>query len=99
MTSILIEETLDELDSEELAVRSWRRDQFGRLGFDSVIARLLAESPADLGLARRLRRSGCPVALAFRILAYPRYPSPMPGRSPSERTRVKREPQRGAYDR
>jgi hypothetical protein len=69
MTSILIDEPLDELDSEELAVRSWRRDQFGRLGFDSVISRLLAESPADLGLARQLRRRGCPVALAFRILA------------------------------
>ena len=69
MTSILIDEQLDALDSEELAVQSWRREQFGRLGFDSVIARLLAESPADLGLARRLSRAGCPVALAFRILA------------------------------
>jgi hypothetical protein len=69
MTSIMIDEPLDAIDSEELAVQRWRRDQFGRLGFDSVIARLLAESPADLGLARRLNRGGCPVALAFRILA------------------------------
>ena len=69
MTSILIEEPLDAIDSEELAVQMWRREQFGRLGFDSVLSRLLAESPADLGLARRLDRAGCPVSLAFRILA------------------------------
>jgi hypothetical protein len=69
MTSILIDETLAAIESEEQAVQMWRRDQFARLGFDSVIARLLAESPADLGLARRLERAGCPVALAFRILA------------------------------
>jgi hypothetical protein len=69
MTSILIGEQLDAIDPEDHAVQQWRRDQFGRLGFDSVISRLLAESPADLGLARRLRRAGCPVATAFRILA------------------------------
>ena len=69
MTSILIEEQLDGLESEDTAVQAWRRDQFGRLGFDSVISRLLAESPADLGLARRLNGAGCPVSLAFRILA------------------------------
>jgi hypothetical protein len=69
MTSILIDESLDRSDSEEYAVQLWRREQFGRLGFDSVISRLLAESSADLGLARQLSRAGCPVALAFRILA------------------------------
>ncbi len=69
MTSILIEEQLDAVDPEEQLVQSWRREQFGRLGFDAVISRLLAESPADLGLARRLRRAGCPVPTAFRILA------------------------------
>jgi hypothetical protein len=69
MTGILIEEQLDAIDSDEFAVQLWRREQFGRLGFDSVISRLLAESPADLGLARRLNRTGCPLALAFRILA------------------------------
>jgi hypothetical protein len=68
MTSILIEEAPN-LDAEEHMVQTWRRDQFGRLGFDPVISRLLADSPADLGLARRLRNSGCPVATAFRILA------------------------------
>jgi hypothetical protein len=69
MTSILIDEPLDAIDSERHAVQMWRRDQFSRLGFDSVISRVLAESPADLGLARRLSRAGCPVPLAFRILA------------------------------
>ncbi len=69
MTSILIDETLDADSSELEAVQRWRSEQFGRLGFDSVVARVLAESPADLGLARRLIRDGCPVALAFRILA------------------------------
>jgi hypothetical protein len=69
MTSILIGEAPETADSEEHMVQSWRRDQFGRLGFDPVISRLLAESPADLGLARQLRGAGCSVALAFRILA------------------------------
>ena len=69
MTGILIEEQLDAIDSDEFAVQLWRREQFGRLGFDSVISRLLAESSADLGMARRLNQAGCPVALAFRILA------------------------------
>jgi hypothetical protein len=69
MTSIVIEEPLDGIDSEDVMVQLWRREQFGRLGFDTVISRLLAESPADLGLARRLNGAGCPVSLAFRILA------------------------------
>ena len=68
-TSILTGAQLDAIDHEDHAVQVWRREQFGRLGFDTVISRLLAESPADLGLARRLRRAGCPVATAFRILA------------------------------
>ena len=69
MTSILIHAELEALNPEDHVVQSWRREQFGRLGFDSVLARLLAESPADLGLARQLRGAGCPVATAFRILA------------------------------
>jgi hypothetical protein len=69
MTSILIDDQLDAVNPEEQMVQSWRREQFGRLGFDTVISRLLAESSADLGLARRLRTAGCPVATAFRILA------------------------------
>jgi hypothetical protein len=69
MTSILIDEPLDAVSSELEAVQRWRRGQLGRLGFDSVVARLFAESPADLALARRLNRAGCSFALAFRILA------------------------------
>jgi len=69
MTSILIDEPLGAANPEEQMVQRWRREQFGRLGFDAVIARLLAESSADLGLARQLRSAGCPVATAFRILA------------------------------
>jgi hypothetical protein len=67
MANVLIEPAL-EVDLEEQLVLLWRREQFSRLGFDSVDARLLAESPADLGEARRLSGSGCPVDLAFRIL-------------------------------
>ena len=69
MANVLIEELPEALDAEEQAVFLWRRDQFGRLGFDPVDSRLLAESPADLGEARRLCRAGCPLPIAFRILA------------------------------
>jgi hypothetical protein len=69
MASIVTLETVEAGDSEEVAVRLWRQEQFGRLGFDLIDARLLAESAADLGEARRLRRAGCPLDLAFRILS------------------------------
>jgi hypothetical protein len=69
MANVVVERTLEAPDSEEHAVYLWRREQFGRLGFDSLGARLLADSQADLGEARRLRRAGCPLDLAFRILA------------------------------
>jgi hypothetical protein len=69
MANILIEPTVEMIESEKQVVSCWRREQFGRLGFDRVDSRLLAESPADLDLARRLRSSGCSVDLAFRILA------------------------------
>jgi hypothetical protein len=68
MASVLIEESFEIMESEEYAVKLWRRDQFGRLGFDPTDALRLAESAADLGQARGLRRAGCPVELAFRIL-------------------------------
>jgi hypothetical protein len=69
MTNVVLEQTFEALESEEHAVRLWRREQFGLLGFDPFVARLLAESPADLGQARTLRRAGCPIDIAFRILA------------------------------
>jgi hypothetical protein len=68
MSNVMIQPTLEALESEDQAVRLWRQEQFGQLGFDPADARLLAESPADLGEARRLRRAGCPLELAFRIL-------------------------------
>lgn len=61
--------TLEAVEPEKYVVLRWRREQFGRLGFDPVDSRLLAGSSADLGRARRLRSSGCSIHLAFRILA------------------------------
>jgi len=69
MANVLIERELEAVDSEEHTVLRWRRDQFERLGFDPVDSRLLAESPADLGQARRLCAAGCPLDVALRILA------------------------------
>jgi hypothetical protein len=69
MTNVLIEEPSDAVEAEGDLVLLWRREQFGRLGFGPVDARLLAESGADLGQARRLFTAGCPLDLAFRILA------------------------------
>jgi hypothetical protein len=53
---------------EALRVRRWRRDQFYELGFPLADARKLAQSPVDLGDARRIMRKGCAPALALRIL-------------------------------
>jgi hypothetical protein len=69
MANILVEPEFEALESEEHVVLRWRREQFGRLGFDRVDSRLLAESSADLGHARRLCGAGCPLDVAFRILA------------------------------
>ncbi len=69
MTNVMVEATADPLASELEAVLLWRREQFGQLGFDQVDSQLLADSSADLGQARRLRRAGCPIDLAFSILA------------------------------
>jgi hypothetical protein len=69
VANILVEQPPEETLSEDQLVLIWRREQFAHLGFGSVDARLLADSPADLGEARRLRRAGCPLDLAFRILA------------------------------
>ena len=69
MTNVLVERELEAVDTEELLVLRWRLEQFERLGFDPVESRLLAESPADLGQARRVRAAGCPLDVAFSILA------------------------------
>ena len=54
--------------AQDEAVRSWRFDQFVRLGFDNVTAFALMLGEADLGLARRLVREGCPLRVALAIL-------------------------------
>jgi hypothetical protein len=53
---------------EALRVRRWRRDQFYELGFPLADARKLAQSPVDLGDARKVISKGCPPTLALRIL-------------------------------
>jgi hypothetical protein len=52
----------------EAVVLLWRVEQFQRLGFADSQCWGLARSDADLGVARRLQRAGCPVDLALRIL-------------------------------
>ena len=69
MANVIVDDPQGADDAEDGVVVLWRLEQFVQLGFDAAAARLLAESPADLGEARRLSRAGCPVALAFRILA------------------------------
>jgi hypothetical protein len=54
--------------AEEVGVLRWRAEQFRQLGFDEAEARDLAASTADLGQARCLLGSGCPVHLALAIL-------------------------------
>lgn len=54
--------------SEEETVRSWRFEEFVRLGFDARAAFVLVMAEADLGLARRLVRDRCPLGTALAIL-------------------------------
>jgi hypothetical protein len=61
----------DELDvrgEEPRAVLLWRALQFSDLGFDRRTAVELADSPADLGQARKLVGTGCTPDLSLRIL-------------------------------
>jgi hypothetical protein len=55
--------------NEEDDVFRWRAEQFRQLGFNELEARGLAASPADLGQARYLLGSGCPLTLALTILS------------------------------
>jgi len=59
---------MEELPGEERTILLWRAEQFRRLGFTDNDAWLLAESEADLGVARRLHRGGCQLETALRIL-------------------------------
>jgi hypothetical protein len=62
----------DDVDAEredlESAVRTWRFEQFVRLGFTTELSTMLAESRVDLSQVRRLIRSGCPPETASRIV-------------------------------
>ena len=58
-----------QLSQEEQNVLHWRYTQLRGLGFGSEDARVLAEGRAELALVRRLVADGCPVELAFRIVA------------------------------
>ena len=53
---------------EDVVIRRWRLQQFYRLGFDADAARQLADSPADLSLARALVRSDCALETARAII-------------------------------
>jgi hypothetical protein len=58
----------EETAVEVQRVRRWRREQFHELGFTLTEAYLLADTPVDLGDARRLIAAGCPQQTAARIL-------------------------------
>ncbi len=53
---------------EDVLIRRWRLQQFYRLGFDADAARQLADSEADLSLARGLVRSNCALETARAIM-------------------------------
>ena len=59
---------VDDTAVEASRVLWWRRVQFHELGFTLAEAYALADAPADLGDARRLIGSGCPLQTAVRIL-------------------------------
>jgi hypothetical protein len=49
-------------------VRTWRFEQFVRLGFTTELSSTLAQSRVDLSQVRRLIQSGCPPETASRIV-------------------------------
>ena len=57
-----------EREDLETAVRTWRFEQFIRLGFTRELSAALAESRVDLSQVRRLIQSGCPPETASRIV-------------------------------
>jgi hypothetical protein len=57
-----------EREDLETAVRTWRFEQFVRLGFDTELSSTLAASRVDLSQVRRLIQSGCPPETASRIV-------------------------------
>jgi hypothetical protein len=57
-----------EREDLETAVRTWRFEQFVRLGFTTELSSTLAQSRVDLSQVRRLIQSGCPPETASRIV-------------------------------
>ena len=57
-----------EREDLETAVRTWRFEQFIRLGFTTELSSTLAQSRVDLSQVRRLIQSGCPPETASRIV-------------------------------
>ena len=53
---------------QEQTVRTWRFEQFARLGFTEGDSAALASSRADLSQVRKLIASGCPPETASRIV-------------------------------
>jgi len=59
---------VEELLGEERAILLWRAEQCRRLGFTETEAWTLAESEADLGVARHRHHGCCQLETALRIL-------------------------------
>lgn len=58
-----------EPDRKTRQVLGWRREQFERMGFESIVAGILAKRrDVDLHYAQRLLDAGCSHALALEIL-------------------------------
>lgn len=58
----------DERETEDDRIMHWRLEQFAALGFEPLVAEMLAASEADLHEARALVATGCTLPLALKIL-------------------------------
>ncbi len=64
----MVQDSDQEREDLETAVRTWRFEQFIRLGFTTELSSTLAQSRVDLSQVRRLIQSGCPPETASRIV-------------------------------
>ena len=64
----MVQDSDQEREDLETAVRTWRFEQFIRLGFTTDLSSTLAQSRVDLSQVRRLIQSGCPPETASRIV-------------------------------
>ena len=64
----MVQDSDREREDLETAVRTWRFEQFVRLGFTTELSSTLAQSRVDLSQVRRLIKSGCPPETASRIV-------------------------------